>query len=120
VCAPFTEANLGKLLSALQGLGARFGEPRALPLPSGPNDLVGYTNLYLTTDEGKLDVLSEVTGIGGFDAVRARSIDLTLFGVKVRSLDLDAIIEAKRAMLRDKDRLDLRELELIRAKRRKP
>jgi len=120
ICASLSEANLARLVGALSGANPRFRGQPGRPLPSDPRALIGYKNLYLETDDGDLDVLGEIAGLGSFDQVRARSVDLMLFGAPVRSLDLDALIDAKRALHREKDRSDLRELELIRAKRRRP
>ena len=82
--------------------------------------LAGYRNLCLECGLGDLDVLGEIAGVGGFEAVRARSVELELPGRRIRVLGLDALIDAKRALGREKDREALRELELIRARLREP
>jgi hypothetical protein len=117
ICAPFSEASLSRLIAALGPLHARFRDRPERALPSDARGLAGFTNLYLETDDGDLDVLGEIAGLGGFEQVKARSVTLSLFGTSVRSLDLDALIDAKRALDREKDRADLRELELIRKRR---
>ncbi|MBI5545784.1 MAG: nucleotidyltransferase [Deltaproteobacteria bacterium] len=117
ICAALLEANLARLIDALAGTNPRFRGPPRLPFPADAGALLGYKNLYLETDDGELDVLGEIEGIGSFEQVKARSVALPLFGSAILSLDLDALIDAKRALNREKDRGDLRELELIRAKR---
>ncbi len=72
------------------------------------------TNFKLSTDLGNLDLLSEVTGLGGYDQVRAASVAMSLFGMLCQVLSLDALIVAKRAAGRTKDLLVLPELEALR------
>jgi predicted nucleotidyltransferase len=69
------------------------------------------------TDLGDLDVMDRVTGVGAYPAVRAASVEVDLTGVRARVLTLDALIAAKRAAGRRKDRLDLLELEALREER---
>jgi hypothetical protein len=71
-------------------------------------------NLCLGTDLGVLDCLGEVRGIGDYDACRARSVEMNLGRVTTHVLDLEAMIEAKRAMGRPRDLLTADELEIIR------
>jgi hypothetical protein len=64
ICAPLTLENLSRLLAALAGVHPRFRTDRDLrPLPDEPEKLEGFKNLYLITDLGQLDVLSEIAGV---------------------------------------------------------
>jgi hypothetical protein len=117
VCAPFTGENLERLRLALHDLRPRF---RDKPERGLPEDLSGFKNLYLHTGWGDLDVLGEVAGIGGYPEAVAQSIEVRLWGRAVHLLSLDALIDAKRALGREKDREALRELELIRARLKEP
>ena len=119
VCAPSTPANLERLFAAVRELHPRFRDRPEVSVSSAAQ-LAGFRNVYLLTDFGALDVLGEITGVGDFEAVKAHSIEISLWGHPVRLLSLDALIDAKRALDRDKDRAVLRELELIRAKLREP
>jgi hypothetical protein len=65
-------------------------------------------------DLGDLDILGEVTGIGGYADVVAVSSPVTVGGSRVVVLDLDALERAKRASGRAKDFLDLAEIAEIR------
>ena len=76
-----------------------------------------FQNIYLGTDFGILDCLGEVRGIGNYDACVARSVEVDLGTVKCRMLDLDALIDAKRAMGRPRDLLTADELDIIRHKK---
>jgi len=60
-------------------------------------------NLYLTTDLGTLDCLSEVAGIGNYEQVLRRSVPKSMSYGEFRILELDALIEAKLAVGREKD-----------------
>ncbi len=70
-------------------------------------------NLYLTTDLGILDCLSEVTGIGDYEQVLQRSIPQTLSYGEFRNLSLEALIAAKSAAGREKDLEAVRLLQAI-------
>jgi predicted nucleotidyltransferase len=120
LCAPFSEANLALLLEALAGLHPRFNTPQQQALPDAAKPLAQYRSLYLETDLGELDVIKEVVGVGEYEAVRAKSVELAMWGRKLQVIGLDALIDAKRALNREKDREALRELELIRQKLRGP
>ena len=63
----------------------------------------GLKNLYLQTDLGKLDCLSEVLGVGDFDSVRKQSVIARFSYGEFRFLNLDALIASKRATGRERD-----------------
>jgi hypothetical protein len=62
------------------------------PLPPSPEALMSCKSLYLQTDLGQLDVLSEITGIGNYSEVAQHVISIDLGGLLVRVLNLDALI----------------------------
>ena len=115
ICAPLTPENLSGSLAALAGSNPRFRMTADLrPLPDLPESLAGFRNLYLITDLGQLDVLSEIAGIGEYSTVERHTIQVDLEGTPCRVLDLDTLIAAKKAMNSPKDRLMAKELEAIR------
>ncbi len=115
VCCPFTPENLGRLVAALAGLHARHRlTPQRLPFDSSGNALIGLRNLYLETDLGILDCLSEVAGVGGFDEVARSSVEVQLPAGKCRVLGLEALISAKQAMGRPHDLITVVQLLAIR------
>ena len=115
VCAPLTLENLTRILASLAGLNPRFrATPDNRPLPFNPAALVGYKNLYLMTDFGQLDILSEITGVGSYEEVSSHSITVDLAGAGCRVLDIDTLIRAKRALNLPKDLQAIIELEAIR------
>ena len=115
ICAPLTLENLARILASLAGLNPRFRAiPGNRPLPVDPAPLLGYKNLYLVTDLGQLDILSEITGVGSYEEVVSHTITVNLAGTDCRVLDLDTLIRAKRALNLPKDRHAIVELEAIR------
>jgi predicted nucleotidyltransferase len=115
VCAALSEPNLSRILAALRGLHPKWRmRPDKPALPDDPERLRNFRALYLDTDIGILDVLTEVTGVGGFDEVLGHSLWVDAGGFHVRVIDLDSLIAAKRATGRPKDREPLVELENIR------
>jgi hypothetical protein len=60
-------------------------------------------NLYLSTDLGILDCLSEVAGVGSYEQVLQRSVLRSTSYGEFHILDLDALIAAKLAVGREKD-----------------
>ena len=89
-------------------------------LPWTPDERAIRTSpvLTLVTDEGDLDIMDRVGGVGGFSAVLAASVEVSVFGIPTRVLTLDALIAAKRAAGRRKDMEALLELEALREFRR--
>ena len=68
ICAPLTKDNLTNLYIALSDMHPKFRMAQnQRPLPQDPNELEGFKNLYLVTDLGQLDILSEITGIGQYE-----------------------------------------------------
>ena len=67
----------------------------------------------LQTDIGEIDLLAEVTGLGAFDDVKQHSITVDAFERQILTLDLPALIHAKRATGRAKDLISLAELESL-------
>ncbi len=115
ICASLDLGNLAKIVAALSGLKAKFRmTPERRPLPLEPEELVGFKNLYLETDLGQLDILSEIAGVGEYSAVDSHAITLDLGGISCRILDLDTLILSKKALGRARDLLAVIELEAIR------
>ncbi len=117
ICAPLSIPNLTKLLAALGPHNPRFRMvPDKRPLPPDPSLLSSYRNLYLISDLGQIDILSEIAGVGGYEEVYARTITVNLEGFSCRVLDLDTLILAKEALNSPKDREAVTELKAIRAR----
>ena len=120
ICCPFTPRNLLKLQDALADLHPIHRlTPRRLPLQLTRAKCRGLKNLYLETDLGVLDCLSRVLGVGGYAAVKKHSVVLDAGFGKCRVLNLDALIKAKQAMNRPRDREAIIQLKAIRAQQRR-
>ena len=120
VCAPFTEANIRRLLTSLADLGATHRRlPGKPPLLETAAELAATSELSLATDRGPLDVIPEVAGLGAWPRVLASAevIDLES-GLTCHVLGLDALIASKRALGRTRDLLAVEELEEIRRRLR--
>jgi hypothetical protein len=70
-------------------------------------------NLCLDTEQGQLDCLSVIDGLGDYKEVRRESEFVEVEGAKIRVLNLDALIRAKKAMNRPQDREAVAQLEAI-------
>jgi hypothetical protein len=115
ICAPLTLENLRNLCDALNDIHPRFRMARDLrPLPQNPEELDKFQNLYLLTDLGQLDVLSEIAGVGKYSEVERHVIQVDFNGTCIGVLDLDTLLLAKQAMNAPKDRQVAVELSAIR------
>lgn len=92
---------------------------RGLSFLDNPEIGAPLKNLYLATDLGPIDLLGSVTGLGSYAQVRDVSVEIEIFGRQCRVLTIDALIEAKLALGREKDLLAVKELRAIRDKGRK-
>ena len=113
VCCRCSEANLTRIQQALSQLHPVHRSRPDSPLDLTPEQCSRLKNLYLKTDLGVVDCLSEVLGIGDFDAVLRQSVEVELPFGQCRILDIDGLIRAKEAMNRDHDRITVRQLREI-------
>jgi len=106
--------NIARLTAALAPLQPYLrGAPPGLPFVWDEQTLHMGLNFTLTTTLGDVDLLGEVVGGGGFDALRPHVISLRLFGVDCLCVGLEKLIELKRAAGRPKDLEAIAELEAI-------
>jgi hypothetical protein len=115
VCYARTRENLKRLATALAPFHPRPREfPADMPFVWDEQTLNQGTNFTLSTDLGNIDLLGELTGLGGYEQAREQSVVMSLFGMQCLVLSLDALIATKRAAGRTKDLLALPELEALR------
>ena len=114
ICCPFTAENLRHLESAVSDLHPfhRLAANK-LPLELTEELCSRLKNLYLQTDLGALDCLSEVAGVGGYEQALERSITYQLSYGEFRILSIDALIASKEAVGRERDREAVRYLRAI-------
>jgi len=104
VCCPFGEENVKRIESAVKDLHPIHRlTANKLPLELTQSSFADLKNLYLQTDLGKLDCLSEVAGVGSFDEVRKQSVAGQFSYGEFRFLKIDALINAKKAVGRPRD-----------------
>jgi hypothetical protein len=110
-----TAENIDRLVLALTPYHPYLrGAPPGLPFRWNAATIRSGLNFTLTTDIGDLDLLGEVTGGGSYDMLAASTVLIRAFGNDCRLLNLDRLIEVKRASGRPKDFEVIAELETIR------
>jgi len=115
ICCDFSPANLLALQRAVSDLHPVHRMiPGRKPLELTPENAGEFKNLYLDTDLGHLDCLSEVQGIGSYEHAKQASQPIEVEGTQLRVLTMEALITTKEAMNRPRDREALRQLKAIR------
>ncbi|MCK5225954.1 MAG: nucleotidyltransferase [Planctomycetes bacterium] len=105
ICCDFSVENLLKLQKAVCDLNPvhRMAANRnKLDLTS--ENCGSYKNLYLDTDIGQLDCLGSISGVGDYEQVKSKSILIDAEGINLRVLNIDALLESKKAMNRPRDK----------------
>jgi hypothetical protein len=87
--------------------------PQRLPFLEYPKNAAGLKNLYLETDLGIVDFISNITGVGDFHRVASKALTIQLFGHTCKVMGLEDLISSKIALGREKDRAMIKELQLI-------
>lgn len=73
------------------------GAPKELPFRLDDETLRRGLNFTFETDIGKIDILGEVQGVGGYEECREGASELELFGCACQVIPLKKLIAAKRA-----------------------
>lgn len=119
VCAPLVRPNLDKMIEALRDLHPNFRfrpGSQKLPLYDDPEQLVGFKNIYLTTDWGILDILGSMEGVATYSELASKSVEADFGNFKCKMIDLDTLIAVKKGAGRQKDLFHLKHLEAVRKK----
>ena len=122
ICCDFSPANLLRLQKALTGLHpVHRMTPNQPKLEMTEANCSQYKNLYLNTDSGQLDCLSFIDGLGNYQKAKRFSELIEVENIQLVVLSLDALITAKRAMNRPRDKEAVLQLEAIKKlKNQKP
>jgi predicted nucleotidyltransferase len=75
-------------------------------------------NFTLTTTFGDLDLVGEVTRIGGYRELLPQSNEIIAFGIRCRRANLEGLIQMKRAAGRPEDFEILAQLQALLEERR--
>lgn len=111
--------NLERIVSALEPIKPYLrGAPPGLPFEWSVETLTRGLNFTLITKAGALDLLGEIVGGGGYNELKAHTINIEVAGVKCSCISLERLIEVKRAAGRPKDLEAIAELEQILEARR--
>jgi predicted nucleotidyltransferase len=114
VCMVLDAHNIARLRTALADLNPRHRmTPAKHSFLEIPPIGAPLKNIYLRTELGVLDIISEVVGVGDFAAIRERAEWQELGGRRMRVLSLRDLIACKETLRRDKDLLVAKELRLI-------
>lgn len=115
ICAAITEESVAQLRSSLRDLHPRHRmNPTFKPsFIDYPEDLTGLKNIYLETDLGILDIMSELPPVGAFETVKSKAIKISLHGQTCLVIALDDLIRIKESMKRPKDLQAAFELKII-------
>ena len=96
--------NLARLSALLEELDARYRDPAGRQIVPTVERLRASRVNLLETNLGLLDVMHVVGAGWGYDEVSARSHTREIEELRVRVLDLEAVIATKEAAGREKDR----------------
>ena len=111
-CYRRSPKNFAALARAIAPIHPKLRGPDSnLPFVFDARTIERGLNFTLDTDFGPLDFLGEVSGLGDFDAVKAASDTLSIYGLDCLVLSLSGLISAKRAAGRAKDNSAITELE---------
>lgn len=115
ICCDFSYENLSKLDQAIKDLNpVHRMTPKRLSLKISRESCTNLKNLYLDTDLGQLDCISYVSGVGDFEKVKRLSTSVIIGHRNLCILNLDALIDSKKAMNRPRDIQVAIQLEAIR------
>lgn len=118
ICYDTAPDNVERLVRLLRKWRAYLrGVEPGLPFILDARALRTTPMMTLTTTLGDIDLLDQVPGVGAYAEVLAASEPAHLNATKFQALTLPALIAAKRATGRAKDREHLRELEALAAMR---
>ncbi|MGH7446033.1 MAG: hypothetical protein ACRELT_00640 [Longimicrobiales bacterium] len=118
ICYDTAADNLERLVQLLQSWHAYLRDVEAaLPFVLDVRALRTTPVMTLVTDVGAIDIFDRVAGVGNYADARAASQLVAIGETDFRVLTLDALIAAKKATGRPKDREHLLELEALRALR---
>ena len=115
-----TPENIRRLVEALSPCDPYLrGAPPGLPFRWDEGTLRRGLNFTLTTSLGDIDLLGEVAGGGSYDALLPHTAPVRAFGIECLCLNLEKLIQVKRAAGRPKDLEAIAELEALKEERGK-
>lgn len=101
-----TSENHARIVSALKPLRPRLRGrdlPDDLPFLFDEQTLKAGLNFTFKTEEGPIDILGEVSGVGRYEDALPTAVEYELYGRPTKVLSLELLLEAKKAAARKKD-----------------
>jgi len=122
ICAVLTPENVRRLREALGDLHPKHRmTPRKLSFLEIPQeDAPPLHNLYLNTDWGTIDILTNVTGVGDMQRLKNTATRITDQGKSYYVMSLADLIKSKETLAREKDLLVAKELRAIASAQQQP
>lgn len=109
-----TAENIRRIVAAISPLHPYLrGAPPGLPFRWDERTVASGLNFTLITNLGELDLLGEITGGGGYDALLPHAVELDIFNVRCNCLGIEKLIEVKNAAGRPKDFEPMAELKTL-------
>ena len=109
-----SDDNISRLVDALRSIQPYLrGAPPGLPFDWSIRTVKMGLNFRLITSFGALDLLGEIVGGGSYEELLPETIKVEVAGVDCRCLNLERLIQVKRAAGRPKDLEVVAELERI-------
>ncbi len=106
ICLRIDDVQAGKLRAALKDLSPRHRmNPSFKPsFLDHPVTFAGVNNIYLETDLGVLDAMSELRPIGGFERIKSKAVKIPLYGFECAVISLEDLLAIKESMTRPRDK----------------
>lgn len=106
--------NVSRMVAAVAAIHPYLrGAPPGLPFKFDERTVRAGLNFTLVTDFGDLDLLGEIVRGGNYADLLPHSFEVSVGGLVCRCLNLEHLIQVKRATGRTKDLLVLSELEAL-------
>lgn len=119
LCVLLTPENVQKLRACLKDLHPKHRMTQnKLSFLEYPEDVSTVKNLYLETDVGEIDFMTEITGVGDFKKISEKAHSVPLFGYECKVISLEDLINAKVSLGREKDLAMVRELKVVQKKKK--
>jgi hypothetical protein len=121
ICIPLGSESVLRIQAALKDLHPRIrAGSDVVSLELDEPSAAAVKNLYITTDEGRLDCLGFVDGVGDFGQVLRESVELDLGGFSCHVLGIQALIRSKEALGRPHDQQTVVQLKALRERGGEP
>jgi hypothetical protein len=119
ICCDFSPTNLMRLQKALIGLNpVHRMTAQKVKLKLTEDNCKSVKNLYIDTDLGQLDCLGYVKGVGDYHQAAKVSEKIEIDEIVFNILNIEALIESKKAMNRPHDQQTIIELKALNEKKK--